>query len=182
MGFNNPAIPWSELERTLSDRTRPGPPPGDGVTESAKRAPYDPEAAATAESSRPAEPAEPAVPYAELHVHSNFSFLDGASSPETLIAEAARLRLNALALTDHDGFYGIVRFAEAAEKHDVATVFGAELSLDLSKPQNGVADPEGSHLLVLARRKEGYHRLAGAITSAQLAPQAEKGRPLYDLD
>ncbi|MBF4573591.1 error-prone DNA polymerase [Herbiconiux sp. VKM Ac-1786] len=179
MGFNNPAIPWSELERTLSDRTRPGPPPGDGVTESAKRAPYDPEAA---ESAEPTEPAEPSVPYAELHVHSNFSFLDGASSPETLIEEAARLRLNALALTDHDGFYGIVRFAEAAEKHDVATVFGAELSLDLSKPQNGVADPEGSHLLVLARRKEGYHRLAGAITSAQLAPQAEKGRPLYDLD
>ncbi|GLK18596.1 error-prone DNA polymerase [Herbiconiux flava] len=179
MGFNNPAIPWSELERTLSDRTRPGPPPGDGVTESAKRAPYDPEAA---ESAQPKEPVEPAVPYAELHAHSNFSFLDGASSPETLIEEAARLRLNALALTDHDGFYGIVRFAEAAEKHDVATVFGAELSLDLSKPQNGVADPEGSHLLVLARRKEGYHRLAGAITSAQLAPQAEKGRPLYDLD
>lgn len=179
MGFNNPAIPWSELERTLSDRTRPGPAPGDGVTESAKRAPYDPEAA---ESAQPKEPVEPAVPYAELHAHSNFSFLDGASSPETLIEEAARLRLNALALTDHDGFYGIVRFAEAAEKLDVATVFGAELSLDLSKPQNGVADPEGSHLLVLARRKEGYHRLAGAITSAQLAPQAEKGRPLYDLD
>jgi error-prone DNA polymerase len=177
MGFNNPAIPWSQLERTLSDRSRPGPPPGDGVTESAKRAPYDPQ-----EPGERSVPAEEVVPYAELHVHSNFSFLDGASSPETLIEEAARLRLNALALTDHDGFYGIVRFAEAAEKHDVATVFGAELSLDLSKPQNGVADPEGSHLLVLARGQGGYHRLAGAITSAQLAPRAEKGRPLYDLE
>ncbi|MCS5713043.1 error-prone DNA polymerase [Herbiconiux sp. CPCC 205716] len=182
MGFNNPAIPWSELERTLSDRTRPGPPPGDGVTESAKRAPYDPEAAENLQPETPTEPAEPVVPYAELHAHSNFSFLDGASSPEMLIEEAARLRLNALALSDHDGFYGIVRFAEAAEKHGMATIFGAELSLDLSKPQNGVADPEGSHLLVLARKKEGYHRLAGAITSAQLAPSAEKGRPLYDLD
>ena len=57
----------------------------------------------------------PVVPYAELHCHSAFSFLDGASTPETLVAEASRLGLDALALTDHDGFYGVVRFAEAAE-------------------------------------------------------------------
>jgi error-prone DNA polymerase len=54
------------------------------------------------------------VPYAELHAHSNFSFLDGASHPEELVAEASRLGLSALALTDHDGLYGAVRFAEAA--------------------------------------------------------------------
>ena len=54
------------------------------------------------------------VPYAELHCHSNFSFLDGASHPEELAEEAARLGLEALALTDHDGMYGVVRFAEAA--------------------------------------------------------------------
>ncbi len=52
--------------------------------------------------------------YAELHCHSNFSFLDGASHPEELAAEAARLGLGALALTDHDGLYGVVRFAETA--------------------------------------------------------------------
>jgi error-prone DNA polymerase len=121
------------------------------------------------------------VPYAELHAHSNFSFLDGASSPEALLEEAARLGLSALALTDHDGFYGIVRMAEAAESYDVKTVFGAELSLGLRKPQNGTADPEGSHLVLLARGEEGYHRLAGALTSAQLAGE-EKGRPLYSLD
>ena len=54
------------------------------------------------------------VPYAELHCHSAFSFLDGASTPEHLVAEALRLGLDALAITDHDGLYGIVRFAEAA--------------------------------------------------------------------
>ena len=54
------------------------------------------------------------TPYAELHCHSNFSFLDGASHPEELVAEAARLGLDALALTDHDGLYGVVRFAETA--------------------------------------------------------------------
>ena len=62
----------------------------------------------------------PRVPYAELHCHSNFSFLDGASHPEELVEEAARLGLDALALTDHDGMYGVVRFAEAAAELGVA--------------------------------------------------------------
>jgi len=52
--------------------------------------------------------------YAELHCHSNFSFLDGASHPEELVEEAARLELAALALTDHDGCYGAVRLAGVA--------------------------------------------------------------------
>lgn len=69
------------------------------------------------------------TPYAELHCHSNFSFLDGASHPEELVEEAVRLGLTALAVTDHDGFYGVVRFAEAAAAHGLPTVFGAELSL-----------------------------------------------------
>ena len=57
------------------------------------------------------------VPYAELHCHSNFSFLDGASHPEELVeAGRAGCGLDALALTDHDGFYGVVRFAEAAKE------------------------------------------------------------------
>ena len=93
-----------------------------------------------------------------------------------------RLGLTALAITDHDGFYGAVRFAEAAaEYQSLKTIYGAELSLGLTTPQNGVPDPEGTHLLVLARGVEGYHRLAGAITEAQLRGD-EKGRPAYDLD
>src|SRR5579863_9929483 len=67
--------------------------------------------------------------YAELHCHSNFSFLDGASHPEELAAEAARLGLSGLALTDHDGLYGVVRFCEAARRLGLPTVLGAELTL-----------------------------------------------------
>ncbi|CAH0294682.1 error-prone DNA polymerase [Microbacterium sp. Bi128] len=176
MGFHNPPVKWSELERALSDTRRPvsTPPNGDGGDSPAwshKRGPYVPPTIA-----RP----DDAVPYAELHAHSSYSFLDGASSPEELVEEAERLGLHALALTDHDGFYGIVRFAEAAEARTVRTVFGAELSLGLDGPQNGRADPAGSHLLVLARGEEGYHRLAGALTHAQLSG-GEKGRPVYDL-
>ncbi len=178
MGWNNPAIPWSELERKLSDARRPGDTEldgGDGPAFSRKRMPYQPLA-------RPEPPTGPIVPYAELHAHSNFSFLDGASSPEQLMEEAARLGLHGLALTDHDGLYGVVHLAEAAEIHQsVKTIFGAELSLGLSAPQNGVADPEGTHLVALARGQAGYHRLATAITTGQLAG-TEKGRPIYDLE
>ena len=126
-------------------------------------------------------PETPTVPYAELHCHSNFSFLDGVNDPEELIEEAVRLGLDALAITDHDGFYAASRFAEAAAAYPLRTIYGAELSLGLTEPQNGVADPEGQHLLVLARGVTGYHRLAAAITEAQLRGD-EKGRPLYDLD
>ncbi|MFC7656367.1 PHP domain-containing protein [Pseudonocardia benzenivorans] len=121
------------------------------------------------------------MPYAELHCHSNFSFLDGASHPEELVEQAARLGLDALALTDHDGMYGVVRFAEAAAELGVATIFGAELSLGLSAPQNGVPDPEGSHLLLLARDPDGYRALCRVISAAQLRGR-EKGRPVYRVD
>jgi len=170
VGFNIGPVPWSELERTLSGRAPVEGDGGDSPAWSRKRGPYV----------RPEEPAPrpPVVPCAELHCHSNFSFLDGASHPEELAAEAARLGLTASALTDHDGMYGVVRFAEAARAH--ATVFGAELSLGLSKPQNGEADPEGDHLLVLARDPEGYHRLCAAMSVAHRRG-GEKGRPVYDL-
>ena len=153
MGFNNPDMPWSELEARLSDgRRRNHPPNGDGGDSPAwsrKRQAYEPLSAEP-------RPRAGAVPYAELHCHSNFSFLDGASHPEELVEEAVRLGLEALALTDHDGVYGVVRFAEAARTYGLPTLFGAELSLGLTRPQNGVPDPEGHHLLVLARDPTGY--------------------------
>ncbi|OMH24244.1 error-prone DNA polymerase [Tersicoccus phoenicis] len=189
MGWRNPPIPWRDLERALSDRPgqrsslrpRPGagqrPDGGDGPAFSRKRGPYTPPAPLGGRTTA----AGSAVAYAELHAHSSYSFLDGASSPEQLVEEAVRLGLNALALTDHDGLYGIVRMAEAAEAHGLRTVFGAELSLGLPGPQNGEPDPHGEHLLVLARGEEGYHRLARALTSAHLAADAQKGRPVHDL-
>ncbi len=120
------------------------------------------------------------VAYAELHAHSAFSFLDGASTPEELVEEAARLDLRALALTDHDGLYGAVRFAEAAAELDMRTVFGAELSLG-SGARTETPDPPGPHLLVLARGPEGYRRLSRQLAAAHLAG-GEKGKPRYDFD
>ncbi|WP_043721709.1 error-prone DNA polymerase [Kutzneria sp. 744] len=183
MGWNNPPIRWRDLERTLSGRPGVIPDGGDAPGYSRKRDGYEkptdmpsqlsPETTVYGERKR--------VPYAELHCHSNFSFLDGASHPEELIEAAGRMRLDAIAITDHDGMYGVIRFAEAAKEVGIRTIFGSELSLGLSMPQNGIADPEGNHLLVLARNPEGYAALCRAITKAQLDGK-EKGRPVYDLD
>ncbi len=124
------------------------------------------------------------MPYAELHTHSNFSFLDGASHPEELAAEAVRLGLSALAMTDHNGLYGVVRFAEAARALGLPTVFGAELTITGTGPagvRTGVADPDGTHLVVLARDPEGYASLSRVIAEAHLAG-GEKGKPVITLD
>jgi error-prone DNA polymerase len=128
-----------------------------------------------------AEPAYAELPYAELHCHSNFSFLDGASHPEALVAEAVRHGLTALALTDHDGLYGVVRFHEAAAAAGLATVFGAELTLAPAGPRTGEPDPAGQHLVVLARDPDGYARLSRTIADVHLAA-GEKGRPAVRLD
>jgi error-prone DNA polymerase len=180
MGYSNPPIPWSQFERALSDKRNPGSghagDGGDSPAWSRKREKYVPPSLRRDDSG-------PVVPYAELHAHSTFSFLDGASGPEHLFEEAARLHLHGLALTDHDGFYGAARMAEVAEAYPtVTTVYGTELSLGLTEPQNGVPDPEGTHLLLLADGLDGYTRLAAAVTRAHLAAGAEKGRPRYDLD
>jgi error-prone DNA polymerase len=196
VGWENPPRPWREVEADLSDRpsrppggdaqrhprtprTRPFPVDGDGGDSPAWS--YHRPAYEAPPALHPARLARAAVPYAELHCHSNFSFLDGASHPEELAEEAVRLGLSALALTDHDGMYGVVRFAQAAGALGLPTVFGAELTLGLDRPQNGVADPAGAHLLVLARDPEGYTRLCRALSVAHLQG-GEKGKPRIDLD
>jgi error-prone DNA polymerase len=188
MGWDGrPDLSWQEINAALSDRpgerrsdgrTRTGEPGRDGGDSPAwshHRLAYEPP-----RHLQP-RPDAGAVPYAELHCHSNFSFLDGASHPEELVEEAARLGLEALATTDHDGLYGVVRASEAARTLGVPLVVGAELSIGLSRPQNGVADPEGCHLLVLADGPSGYARLARTISEAHLRGE-EKGRPVLSLE
>jgi error-prone DNA polymerase len=189
MGWDNPPLPWREFERRLSWGNSAREPAGhprlvparDEVDRDEARPP----------AGRPGRPsrtrrATPRPAWAELHCHSSYSFLDGASSPEQLVAEAAERGLEALAITDHDGMYGVPQFAQAAARLKQAgprlgTVFGAELSLELPGGQGGVPDPVGRHLLVLARDPDGYRRLCQVISAAQLRG-GEKGRPVYDLE
>jgi len=95
--------------------------------------------------------------YAELHCHSNFSFLDGASHPETLARRASELGYAAIALTDHNGLYGIVRFDQAARRCGIKALIGSELTLT-----------SGHHIVLLARNAEGYANLCQIVSTAAL--------------
>ena len=121
MGWDNPPVPWRELERRLSwDMTRQDGSEPAGVVQG---------------RFGPQPDQDDGPPWAELHCHSSYSFLDGASSPAELVAEAARQGVQALALTDHDGMYGVAQFAQAAAQQaeqtgiSLGTIFGAELSV-----------------------------------------------------
>ena len=113
-----------------------------------------------------------AVPYAELHCRSNFSFLEGAAHPEELAEVAATLGLHALALTDRNGLYGVVRFAEAARAVGLPTIFGTELDC-VNIPSRVMA---GS-IVLLSRGATGYAYMARAISEGQLA--GSKGAPVF---
>lgn len=180
MGWGSGPPSWAEMERVLDGKPRHT---GIAAGVSADHGSSFPQVEPLRPAGRTASSLS-SPPYAELHAHSAYSFLDGASNPQELVAEAARLGLRAIALTDHDGLYGVVRFAEAAAELEAAglqigTVFGAELSLG-RVARTDDPDPPGPHLLVLARGPEGYRRLSRQIAAAHLA--GEKGRPRFDLD
>src|SRR5581483_1401691 len=102
-----------------------------------------------------------------------------------LVAEAVRLGLDGLAVTDHDGLYGAVRFSGIAREFGLPTVFGVEVTLGSPRSpkgvvgQSGVPDPDGEHLVVLAEGRVGYARLARAVSEAQM--RGSKGEPRLSL-
>lgn len=101
--------------------------------------------------------------YAELHLHSAFSFLDGASLPGELVERAVELGYRALALTDHDGLHGAMEFAQVAKTAGLQPITGAEITLE-----------DGSHLTLLVETAEGYANLSRLISWAHLnSPRLE---------
>src|SRR6478609_7610367 len=96
-----------------------------------------------------------AAPYVDLHAHSAYSFLDGASLPEELAARAAELGYDALALTDHDGVYGSLEFAHAAKHLGVRPITGAEVTL-----------AGDTHVTLLCESQRGYANLCRILTDA----------------
>jgi error-prone DNA polymerase len=110
--------------------------------------------------------------YAELHCHSAFSFLDGASPPDELLAEAHRLGYPALALTDRNGIYGSLAFAHAAQPLGIQAITGAEVTLT-----------DGSQLVLLAETAQGYSSLCRLLTEAHLSAERLDPRlPLSSLE
>jgi len=107
--------------------------------------------------------------YAELHVHSAFSFLDGTATPEELVQAAAGAGLTALALTDHDGIYGAVRLHEEARRTGLKAIIGAEVTL-----VGGYALP------LLAQTEEGYANLCRLLTRAHEDRDKTKAEASWD--
>jgi error-prone DNA polymerase len=110
----------------------------------------------------------PASPYIELHAHSAFSFLDGASTPTELADTAAALGYTALALTDHDGIWGSREFADACVDGPLRAITGAELTVALTE-HTGPVDPgapELAHLTLLVEDTTGYRNLCRLLTAA----------------
>jgi error-prone DNA polymerase len=103
--------------------------------------------------------------YVELHAHSAYSFLDGASQPEELAARAAELGYPALALTDHDGVYGSLEFAHAAKHLGVRPITGAEVTLD-----------GGAHVTLLVETPQGYANLCRLLTAGHAHTRPKEGR------
>src|SRR5919112_176916 len=104
--------------------------------------------------------------YVELHCHSTFSFLDGASHPIELIAAAAEQGHTALALTDHDGIYGAMELAQAAKPLGIKPITGAEITLDdrhaaESRPEPRRAPRGGPRLPVRLRERGRRGRPGG---------------------
>jgi error-prone DNA polymerase len=107
------------------------------------------------------------IDYVELHCHSSFSLLDGASTPEALIARAGDLGMDALALTDHDALYGAVPFVTAAHTRGVRPILGAELTLE-----------DGHHLTLLVENEAGWRNLCMLISHARMQrPKGESALP-----
>lgn len=107
--------------------------------------------------------------YAELHAHSNFSFLEGASHIEELVLRAREMGYEALALTDHDGLHGAMEFAQCARAWGLRPITGAELTL-----------ANGHHLTLLCETQRGYANLCRILTHAHL--DHERGEPRVELD
>ena len=108
--------------------------------------------------------------YVELHCHSAYSFLDGASHPEELAARAAELGYSSLALTDHDGVYGSLEFAHAAKHAGIRPITGAEVTIE-----------GASHVTLLCESGQGYANLCRILTAAHAGtrrPGREDREPL----
>jgi error-prone DNA polymerase len=102
--------------------------------------------------------------FVELHCHSAYSFLDGASRPEELAAMAAELGYEALALTDHDGLCGSLEFAHAAKYFGVRPITGAEVTLE-----------GGSHVTLLVESAQGYANLCRLLSAAHAGTRPKEG-------
>src|SRR5271169_3249049 len=107
--------------------------------------------------------------FVHLHLHTDFSMLDGACETTKLVERVKELGMPAVAMTDHGNIFGAVEFANAAKEAGVKPILGCELYI--CKKEDHRAAPEGdsyNHLIVLAETDEGYRNLVKVVSEASL--------------
>jgi error-prone DNA polymerase len=118
------------------------------------------------------------VSYVELHSHSAFSFLDGSSLPDELVAAAVERGHTALALTDHDSVSGSMEFAQAADRVGLRAIHGAEVTVtDDAIPTHPAADADPRHLTLLVRDARGWTNLCQLLTHAHAHTRVYSSEP-----
>ncbi len=120
--------------------------------------------------------------FTHLHVHSEFSLLDGMSNLEALMEETKRLGMDSIALTDHGALYGSVQFVQAAKKHGIKPIIGVETYVARRgmRDKEGKADQQPFHLIALATSATGYRNLCRIVTDAHLDGLYYKPRTDHD--
>ena len=109
------------------------------------------------------------IVFTHLHVHTEYSLLDGISRINALVTEATRHGMTALSLTDHGGMYGVVEFYSACHEAGIKPIIGCELYVASgSRHDRRPADKNPYHLTVLAQNNQGYHNLVTLVTKANL--------------
>ena len=105
--------------------------------------------------------------FTHLHVHTQYSILDGAAAIKPLLKRAKELGMTALAITDHGNMYGVKEFHDAAEKEGVKPIIGCEVYVaGGSRFDKSGKDDRGDHLILLAKNLEGYHNLSKIVSYA----------------
>ncbi|HPB68737.1 MAG TPA: PHP domain-containing protein, partial [Candidatus Omnitrophota bacterium] len=107
--------------------------------------------------------------FVHLHVHTQYSLLDGACRVKELVKKAAEYKLPALAMTDHGNLFGTVDFYQTAVKHGVKPIIGCETYVAPgSRLDKGAQQPGPSHLVLLAKDETGYRNLLKLVSSGYL--------------
>ena len=105
--------------------------------------------------------------FTHLHVHTQYSILDGAAAIKPLIQRAKELGMTSLAITDHGNMYGVKEFHDTAEKEGVKPILGCEVYVAKgSRFDKSDKDDRGDHLILLAKNLAGYHNLAKIVSYA----------------
>ena len=110
------------------------------------------------------------IPFTHLHVHSQYSILDGAASIKSLVKKAKEDGMQAVALTDHGNMFGIKEFYDTCKKNEIKPILGVEayVAPRSMKDRNGSEDRSGDHLVILAKNLKGYKNLLKLVSTSNI--------------